>query len=166
MKNIGLSYEKGSFSKLTGIYKGDIQPNGVDLRLGKVFNIQPTLFTIDDDQKIHRDIQEEPTDSDEYYYLKPGLYLGVMQNEIEVASEEAGFVITRSTLMRNGVIVSSGLYDSGYSGSMSALIQVCVGDMRIKKGTRIGQYISFEAMMANKYAGDYGRNKEHDKKYE
>jgi hypothetical protein len=38
--------------------------------------------------------------------------------------------------------------------------------MRIQKGTRIGQYLSFNAESLHKYEGDYGKNKSHDKKYQ
>jgi hypothetical protein len=38
--------------------------------------------------------------------------------------------------------------------------------MRIQRGTRIGQYLSFNAESLHKYDGSYGKNKEHDKKYQ
>jgi len=36
---------------------------------------------------------------------------------------------------------------------------------RIKQGTRIGQFLCFKAEALSSYDGDYGRGKEHDKKY-
>jgi len=48
---------------------------------------------------------------------------------------------------------------------MAGVLHVCVGPARIKKGTRIGQYLSFDAEALSMYDGDYGINKEHDKKY-
>jgi deoxycytidine triphosphate deaminase len=88
-----------------------------------------------------------------------------MENIISVGQGEAGWVITRSTLNRNGLFLTSGLYDSGYHGAMAGLLHVTIGQARIKKGTRIGQYLSFEAESLSMYDGDYGINKEHDKKY-
>jgi len=38
--------------------------------------------------------------------------------------------------------------------------------MRIQKGTRIGQYLSFNAEALHSYNGSYGRNKQHDIKYQ
>ena len=105
------------------------------------------------------------TDDQEYYNLQPGHYEVIMANEIVVGDNEAGWVITRSTLNRNGVFLTSGLYDSGYDGVMAAVLHVTCGDARIKKGTRIGQYLSFDAEMLSKYDGDYGNNKQHDEKY-
>ena len=89
----------------------------------------------------------------------------IMQNEIEVADDEAGFVITRSTLNRNGVFLTSGLYDTGYKGVMAGVMHVNCGKMRIKPGTRVGQYLNWKAESISSYDGDYGVGKDHDKKY-
>ena len=42
-----------STSSLTKVQAKDIQPNAVDLRLGKVFQISDNDFTIDEDKKVH-----------------------------------------------------------------------------------------------------------------
>lgn len=162
MKNIGSDY---SLSELTNIEDGDIQPNAVDLRLGKVLWISSNEFLIDEDQKVHRGTVEMKVDDDGYYRLEPGHYEVVMQNKITVGYGEAGWVITRSTLNRNGVFLTSGLYDTGYSGVMAGVMHVTVGPMRIKPGTRIGQYLCFAAQAVSKYDGDYGDGKAHDAKY-
>ena len=39
------------------------------------------------------------------------------------------------------------------------------GMMKIAPGTRIGQYLSFEAKTLKMYEGSYGTGSEHDKKY-
>ena len=165
MLNIGAPYTEGSFSELTGIQEGDVQPNAVDLRLGKLFWIDSKEFVIDETQKVHRGSVEMQPNQDGYFYLEPGHYEVVMENEIDVAEGEAGFVITRSTLNRNGVFLTSGLYDSGYNGVMAGVMHVTIGPMRIKQGTRVGQYLSFEAQSLHKYDGDYGKGKSHDQKY-
>lgn len=152
-------------SNLTAIRSGDVQPNAVDLRLGKVFKISDNVFTIDEDHKVHRgSVEYEPWD-DGYYYLYPGQYEVIMENEIHVGPDEAGFVITRSTLNRNGCFLTSGLYDTGYDGVMAGVLHVNCGLMRIKAGTRIGQYLNWKAEALSSYDGDYGKGKEHDKKY-
>lgn len=162
MINIG---GDASTSKLTSIIPGDVQPNAVDLRLGKVFKINDNVFTIDEEQKIHRGSTEFEPWEDGYYYLVPGSYEVVMENKIEVGPDEAGFVITRSTLNRNGLFLTSGLYDTGYSGVMAGVLHVNVGLARIKPGTRIGQYLSWKAEALSAYDGDYGTGKAHDEKY-
>ncbi len=155
-----------STSNLSKVMPLDIQPNAVDLRLGKVFSIKDNVFTIDEDHKAHRGSTEYEPWEDGYYYLYPGSYEVIMKNEIEVGPDEAGFVITRSTLNRNGLFLTSGLYDTGYKGVMAGVLHVNVGLARIKPGTRIGQYLSWKAEALSNYDGDYGVGKEHDKKYD
>lgn len=154
-----------SRSSLTNVQEPDVQPNAVDLRLGKVFFIRPGTFIIDEEQKTHRGSVELTPGADGYYTLQEGHYEVVMENVIEVGEGEAGWVITRSTLNRNGVFLTSGLYDTGYHGVMAGVMHVTCGPMKIRPGTRIGQYLSFDAESLSKYDGSYGIGKEHDAKY-
>ena len=155
-----------SRSSLSGVVDGDSQPNAVDLRLGKVFSINSAdLFEVSNEHKKHRGTFELHVDPQGYFNLAPGHYEVVMENIITVGEDEAGWVITRSTLNRNGCFLTSGLYDSGYNGVMAGVLHVTVGQARIKKGTRIGQYLSFNAESLHLYDGDYGISKSHDKKY-
>lgn len=155
-----------SKSTLTNVQDGDVQPNAVDLRLGKIFKMSQSTFVIDEKTKKHRGSFEMQPDQEGYYNLPEGHYEVVMDNMIVVGDNEAGWVITRSTLNRNGVFLTSGLYDSGYDGVMAGVMHVTCGPMRIQRGTRIGQYLSFNAEALHKYDGSYGRGKQHDIKYQ
>jgi len=154
-----------SRSTLTAVQEGDSQPNAIDLRVDKIFKVSDGLFEVSNEHKKHRGSIEINVDLEGYFNLPTGHYEVVMENIISVGQGEAGWVITRSTLNRNGLFLTSGLYDSGYHGAMAGLLHVTIGQARIKKGTRIGQYLSFEAESLSMYDGDYGINKEHDKKY-
>lgn len=155
-----------SRSTLTNVQEGDVQPNAIDLRLDKVFKVKEDLFQISNEEKKHRGTEYEvKPDPDGYFNLEPGHYEVVMENIIHVGENEAGWVITRSTLNRNGLFLTSGLYDSGYHGVMAGVLHVTIGAARIKKGTRIGQYLSFDAEALHSYDGDYGVGKTHDNKY-
>lgn len=155
-----------SRSALTNVKEGDVQPNAVDLRLGKVFKMSSSTFRIDEKEKVHRGAFEMRPDNEGYYNLAEGHYEVIMENMITVGDNEAGWVITRSTLNRNGVFLTSGLYDTGYDGVMAGVMHVTCGPMRIQRGTRIGQYLSFNAEALHHYNGSYGKNKDHDKKYQ
>ena len=162
MKHIA---SQSSKSNLSAVQPQDIQPNAVDLRLGKIFQIKNREFIIDETQKVHRGSVPIDVRSDGYFHLEPGCYEVIMENEIEVAEGEAGWVITRSTLNRNGVFLTSGLYDSGYNGVMAGLLHVHHGPATIQRGSRVGQFIMFEAETLSLYDGDYGVGKNHDAKY-
>ena len=164
-----------SKSELSHVQEGDIQPNAVDLRLGKVFAIDRERFELSNEHKKHRGSHELLPDADGYFFLGPGSYEVIMENIIRVGEGEAGWVITRSTLNRNGCFLTSGLYDSGYGidvktgegvgGMMAGVLHVTIAPARIKKGTRIGQFVLFNAECLHLYDGEYGNHKTHDKKY-
>lgn len=156
---------RNSKSALTNVKDGDSQPNAVDLRLDKVFRISPNVFEITNEHKKHRGSEEIFPDNEGFYYLDPGHYEVIMENVIEVGPDEAGWVITRSTFNRNGCFLTSGLYDSGYHGVMAGVLHVTIGPAKIQRGTRIGQYLSFDAESLSRYEGSYGIKSEHDKKY-
>lgn len=154
-----------STSGLTNVDSSCVQPNAVDLRVGKIFLIRPKTFTISEDEKVHRGSVELRPNAEGWFVLEAGSYEVVMDHIITVGEGEAGWVITRSTLNRNGVFLTSGLYDTGYEGVMAAVMHVTCGPMRIKQGTRIGQYISMKSENIGKYEGSYGLNSQHDQKY-
>ena len=159
-----MSSETGS--TLTEVQEEDIQPNAVDLRVAKIFRIENNDFVIDNETKTHRgSIEVKPEYKGMWWYLQPDTYEIVMENIIHVGEDEAGWVITRSTLNRNGVFITSGLYDSGYHGVMAGAMHVTTGPMWIKKGTRVGQFLLFKSQALKKYDGDYGIGKAHDQKY-
>jgi deoxycytidine triphosphate deaminase len=162
MKHISGPNSKSSLSR---VQPEDVQPNATDLRLGKVLRISSDLFEISNEGKRHRRTTVIEPDQEGWFYLEPGEYEVVMENTIGVGYGEAGWVITRSTLNRNGLFLTSGLYDSGYEGVMAGCLHVTCGPARIKKGTRIGQYLSFNAEALQAYNGSYGLASEHDKKY-
>lgn len=145
-----------SRSTLTNVQEGDSQPNAVDLRLDKVFKILPTVFEISDTHKKLRETQEVLPDEEGYFNLEVGSYEAIMTNIISVGKNDAGWTITRSTLNRSNIFITSGLYDSGYSGCMAGCLHVGTGPARIKKGTRVAQYLSFDAEALHSYQGSYG----------
>lgn len=162
-------------SIITEVEQQDIQSNAIDLKLGKVFRISNDLFEITNDSKKMRTTFEVIPDQDDFFNLDPGVYEIVMTNVIGVSDSEAGWVITRSTLNRNGIHIFSGLYDSFYGmdvstgqfvgGVMAGCLHVNCGPARIKRGTRVGQFLLFSAEMLHRYDGSYGNHKDHDKKY-
>lgn len=153
---------------LSGVVKGDIQPNAVDIRLNRVWRLdESSMMTLTDDEKIHARRFEVVTDNEDFYLLPRGTYEISFVNQIIVAEGEAGWVITRSTLNRNGNFITSGLYDSGYGSEtngapMAACLHVKT-PLKVKKGTRVGQYICVSSETAGLlYSGDYGNGGHHD----
>ena len=142
-----------------------IQPNAIDLKVDKIYEIQKNTFTINEESKTHRGSEEIQPDENGLWNLRPGTYEIIMEGEISIGEDEAGWVITRSTLNRNGCFITSGLYDSGYKGVMAGALHVNISNMIITKGTRVAQFLLFKAEAINQYDGDYGTGKADDIMY-
>jgi deoxycytidine triphosphate deaminase len=154
-----------SNSSLSKFEDNQVQPNAIDLKVDRLFTINNETFTIDEEKKSHRGSKEIQPDQNGYWVLAPGTYEILMEGEIDIGEDEAGWVITRSTLNRNGLYITSGLYDSGYKGVMAGALHVEVGQAVIKKGTRVGQFLLFKAESIKQYDGDYGSGKADDVLY-
>ena len=118
VKNIA-SNKSSSF--LSIVRDGQVQPNAVDIKIDKMFAIKHrNTFYIDEEEKLHRGSTEIEPDEDGVFKLEANTsYEFLAEGEISVGPDEAGWVITRSTLNRNGIFLTSGLYDSGYHGVMA-----------------------------------------------
>lgn len=162
-------HSQDSKSSLSEYEPGQIQPNAIDLRLDKVYKILNNPFVIDEHSKQHRGSVVYPTqvgeDGGNWWHLRQGVWEVVMQGTITMGEGEAGWVITRSTLNRNGVFLTSGLYDSGYKGIMAAAMHVFGDNTWIKEGTRIGQFLLFKSETLKLYDGSYGIGTDDDQIY-
>ena len=150
---------------LSNVQEGDSQPNAVDLRVQDVFQLNDTEFRLEGDSKSHRGSEKLNVDENGNWNLKPGIYEIVMENIVKIPEGYAGWVITRSTLNRNGLFITSGLYDSGYHGVMAGLLHVKGWPAVLQRGSRVGQFLLFESETLSMYDGSYGIGKEHDDKY-
>ena len=160
-----------STSSLSNFDLNQVQPNAIDLRVQNIYKIDSSEFVLSEETKIHRKTTEVPLETSEDFpsgrwFLQPGTYEIIFEGEVNIGPDEAGWVITRSTLNRNGLFLTSGLYDSGYQGVMAGALHVNCGNAYIVPETRLGQFILFKAESLNQYDGSYGTGKDHDKKYE
>lgn len=134
-----------------------VQPNGVDLTLHSLAEpidagrIGRSDKTIADRQAV---MPSEVTDEREIYYLPPGAYLARYRERIAVPTEHVGFVLPRSSLMRNGCMLNTAVWDAGYEGQGAGLL-VVHHDVEIERGARIGQFVLAAAEHTGTYDGSY-----------
>lgn len=148
-----------SSTTLSNIDEACVQQAAVDLRLEHVWTMSGT-FTIDEDKKTPRQTQRVPVGDDGYYTLDPGVYEVSFDHDIHIGADEASLVITRSTLVRNGVKLISGIWDPSFKGRGGCCMYVNGGQMRIKPGTRIGQFVTWKVLNPQgEYNGSYGIDK-------
>ena len=85
----------------------------------------------------------------------PKSYDGTSNIYLNLPENVAAQTIIRSTFNRNGIFLTSGLYDSGYKGHIGFALHNVAGYTKIEQGTRIGQIIFVRSESAGIYAGGY-----------
>jgi len=152
-------FRSGAFvaEQLSSLREDQIQPNGVDLTLDRVFE-QREPGRIGRDGKEIGERQgrhtEEFDDDAETYYLPEGGYVVRYDETISIPEGHVGFVYPRSSLMRNSCMLNTAVWDTGYEGRGEGLLQVH-HDVEIERGARIAQLVLAEAEHAGAYDGSY-----------
>ena len=150
LKNIGLT------TNINNIDDESIQPNAVDLKIDKVWEITDDEFYLGIKDKHHRKGKEiKPNSFDEFLLQANRSYQFETPHYVIIPEGYVGWLIARSTLNRNGIFITSGLYDSGFQNYVGGVMHVRGGPARIQKGARIAQFIYVEAETAGMYDGDY-----------
>lgn len=141
-----------------------VSPNAIDFTLDKVFTIEDrNPFYISEDGKQMRGGVEltpmlAPLYSDNqqmYWKLDTGVYDGASNFYVDIPEGVAALLIVRSTFNRNGLFITSGLYDSLYTGNIGMAIHNRSGVAFISPGTRIGQIIFVHSDSVGGYTGEY-----------
>ncbi|ERH04131.1 MAG: deoxycytidine deaminase [Halorubrum sp. J07HR59] len=152
-------FRSGSFvaETLDGVDGGavaaeQVQPNGVDLTLGAVF--QPSEpGRIDSDSTYVADRKEISPDGG-IYRLDPGRYVVRYGDPVRIPTDHVGFIYPRSSLLRNGCTLDTAVWDAGYEGVGEGLLEVG-HRIEIESGARICQLVLANADHDQTYDGSY-----------
>lgn len=151
---------------ITGIANPDkqVQPNAIDFTADQAFEVSHFDFYISESGKQMRGGEPlatrttffEPENKESF--IIPGRDMLDFLSDVYVELPEgvAAQLVIRSTLSRNGLLLTSGLYDSGFKGHIGFLLHnLHEYDAIIAKGTRVGQIVFIAADSAGTYAGGY-----------
>lgn len=139
-----------------------IQPNALDFDIDRVFAFKSEAnpFMLSEHDKLMRPTVEiSPTSDDagQWWYL-PANSVTDFSSSFYVTIPEgvAAMLIVRSTLNRNGLFITSGLYDATFKGMIAGCIHNRGPEATIAKGTRIGQIIFIKSEFSGvAYSGNY-----------
>lgn len=141
-------------------------PNAIDFTLDKLFSINyQNMFIISEDGKQMRGGDEKIAAPDratgkEFWLLSGSTaYDGMSSMYVTVPEGVVCELIIRSTFNRNGIFLTSGIYDSGFEGNLGMVIHNNSGTAKIAVGTRIGQIKFLVSDSNGKYAGQYNTEK-------
>lgn len=137
-----------------------VQPNAVDWEISSIFqfvdNITP--FVISEDGKAMRPMKELVVSPDGYWHLEPNSEYDITScMRVSIPAGYAAQIVPRSTFVRNGCWLVSGLYDSGYQGTVAGVLHTGTAPVFIAPGTRVGQimFIHSDSVDGVLYAGGY-----------
>lgn len=141
---------------LTNFNLKDLAQVGADIRLSKLWLVSTSGISKvsgSDRQFAERNLIE-PVDGE--YHLHPGrFYEWVSDVRIKVPANAAGIIIARSSMLRAGVFVTSGVWDPSYEGTLGGFMSVQGGPVALAADERVGQLVMFEASACNQYSGAY-----------
>ena len=147
-------FRSGAFvaDQLTDVDGKQVQPNGVDLTLGAVFE-QVGTGRVKRDGKTVGDRRECDTDGG-VYRLEPGGYVARYAERAGIPEDHVGFIYPRSTLLRNSCMLDTAVWDAGYEGRGEGLLEV-YHSVEIEPGARIAQLVLARAAHEESYQGSY-----------
>lgn len=142
-----------------------ISPNAIDITLDRVFDLKTTTsLVLSEDTKLMRETQEIfPTAHrhglSDLFAIPTGCIDIMSDFHVTVPAGVAAFLIVRSTLNRNGLFVTSGLYDQGFNNYVGFVLRNEGPIAFIAPHTRVAQLVFVAAEDSGKmYDGDYNKD--------
>ena len=89
------------------------------------------------------------------FKLEPGTYSLTFEQGIKLPTNRTAFIRHRSSILRCGGIITSGVFDPGFEVDEIGAVLVVTEHMIIEKGARVAQIIIFENHEAEAYNGQW-----------
>jgi len=149
-------FEPGTFvaEHVEPTREDQVQPNGVDLTLDRVFEQVGPGRIGREGKTIGERREHELDDAGGTYALDPGGYVARYAETVRIPEGHVGFIYPRSSLMRNSCMLDTAVWDAGYEGRGEGLLEAYHG-IEIERGARIAQLVLAEAGHEGTYEGSY-----------
>jgi dUTP pyrophosphatase len=147
-------FKSGRFvaGELGEVRDDQVQPNGVDLTLGAVYEqVEPGRIGREGKTVGER---RELAAEDGVYSLSRGGYVVEYADRVVIPEGHVGFLYPRSSLLRNSCMLDTAVWDAGYEGRGEGLLEVH-HPIELEAGARIAQLVLAEASHSGTYEGTY-----------
>ncbi len=126
-----------------------LQPNGFDFTAGEIhrYKEKGKLDFSNSEREIPETEKVEPEKKDSeddygWWKLEPGVYKVVMNEKVDIPNDVTGFAYPRSSLLRMGCTIENAVWDSGFTGTGSFMLEVHNSDgVEIKENARVNQIV-------------------------
>ena len=146
--------------------KGKKAQVGYDLTVKDVKAIRGGILYADEtqlepyDQIETMSVQKKDGDHREVWSLKPGIYSVTFEQGCKLDDQTTAFIRQRSSVLRMGGTVTSGVYDPGFEVDEMGGVMTLTKTVVIEKGARLAQIIMFENNSAELYDGQWQKGKD------
>ena len=148
-------FRSGAFvaEHISPVEAEQVQPNGVDLTLDRVFE-QVGVGRISREGKTIGEREAVEPSTEGVVALDPGGYILRYGETVHIPEGHIGFILPRSSLMRNSGMLNTAVWDAGYEGRGEGLLQVH-HPIEIEVGARVAQIVLAAADHEGTYEGSY-----------
>lgn len=94
-------------------------------------------------------------DASGIYRLQPGTYSLTFDQGVKLDNKTTAFIRHRSSILRCGAIITSGVYDPGFEVEEMGAVLITHNTINIEQGARVAQIIMFENYEAEAYSGQW-----------
>lgn len=139
---------------VTGYNPDDLSPNGLDVRVSEIYMLEDTTTgrLNGTTRSFPKRTKLVPVDGE--YILFPNKHYEVITPlQVKMPEDAAGWLIHRSSLLRMGVIASSGVYDSGFQGGVNLFLRTGPCLVALGQTEKVAQFIVLDAHSCKSYNG-------------
>jgi deoxycytidine triphosphate deaminase len=152
--------------------KGKSAQVGYDLSAKSINKIgdpnpsQPAIGMVLKDKTIlntYTPVETKKIDGVEGWLLYPGAYDVTLHEGCKISSNRVGMIRQRSSLLRNGAIIASSIFDPGFETENMGTIMIVTATIFIEKDARVGQMYFHECdevAEENLYQGQFQNDKQ------
>jgi deoxycytidine triphosphate deaminase len=157
----------------TELSKGKPAQVGYDLSAKSInaigkdeFNSRPNIGMVLKDKTIlnnYTPVETKRIDGVEGWLLYPGSYDITFHEGCKIAANRVGMIRQRSSLLRNGAIIASSIFDPGFETDNMGTIMIVTATIFIEQDARVGQMYFHECdgvAEENLYNGQWQNDKQ------
>ena len=129
-------------------------------------NTRPNIGMVLKDKTIlnnYTPVETKMIDGVEGWLLHPGAYDVTFHEGCKIAANRVGLIRQRSSLLRNGAIIASSVFDPGFETENMGTIMIVTATIFIEKDARVGQMYFHECdevAEENLYNGQWQNDKQ------
>lgn len=137
-----------------------------------VCKINKVTSTVDEFGKVLKDktilppqeeVEETEIDGKKGWFLEPGTYDFILNEGCNIPANRVGKMVQRSSLMRNGTIIASSIFDPGFKSEKMGTYGIVTLPIFIEKNSRIAQMYfeeCDEVALENLYNGQFNNDQQ------